>query len=109
MPGIFGKIGAAASGPLTTMGRGINRVMHGADGPLGPAAGFMRRHGGISAVHAAGGMDSMRRAADLKMGRRAAGIGAAALGMGVANRPSQRGGYNPRRPVMPTMQNGRPM
>ena len=48
-------------------------------------------------------------ASQTKTGKRVVG-GAAAMGMmGMANRKGPVGGYNPRRPVMPVPQNGRPM
>ena len=48
-------------------------------------------------------------ASQIKTGKRVVG-GAAAMGlMGRANREKPVGGYNPRRPVMPVPQNGRPM
>ena len=49
------------------------------------------------------------RTSQTKTGKRVVG-GAAAMGMmGMANRKGPVGGYNPRRPVMPVPQNGRPM
>ena len=49
------------------------------------------------------------RASQTKTGKRVVG-GAAAMGMmGMANRRDPVSSYNPRRPVMPVPQNGRPM
>jgi len=49
------------------------------------------------------------RASQTKTGKRVVG-GAVARGlMGRANKERPVGGYNPRRPVMPVPQNGRPM
>jgi hypothetical protein len=49
------------------------------------------------------------KASQIKTGKRVVG-GAAAMGMmGMANRKDPVSSYNPRRPVMPVPQNGRPM
>jgi hypothetical protein len=49
------------------------------------------------------------RASQIKTGKRVVGGAAAMALMGRANREKPVGGYNPRRPVMPVPQNGRPM
>jgi hypothetical protein len=69
-----------------------------------------RAHGGIGGAAIANMVNSRAAIANnVKMGRKVVG-GAAAMGMmGMANRPSPVGGYNPRRPVVPVPQNGRPI
>lgn len=66
--------------------------------------------GGLAALNKAGGsLAAIDLAKNASTGKKVVG-GAVGMGlMGMANRQRPVGGYNPRRPVMPVPQNGRPM
>ncbi|MEY4333478.1 MAG: hypothetical protein RLZZ196_2221, partial [Bacteroidota bacterium] len=49
------------------------------------------------------------KAAEIKTGKRIVGAGIGLGALGIVNRKQPVGAYNPRRPVMPVPQNGRPM
>lgn len=49
------------------------------------------------------------KAAQTKTGKRVIGAGIGLATLGMVNRERPVGGYNPRRPIMPVPQNGRPM
>ena len=93
MNSMYGSIGSMAQSVLHGARTAAPLAPPGMRGPAGPRLAATR------ALHAS----------QAKTGRRVVG-GAAAMGMmGMANRRGPVGGYNPRRPVMPVPQNGRPM
>lgn len=90
---MYGSIGSMA-----------NKVLRG-----GVSASAIRAARGSMPTGMRGSIADTVHGINVKTGRKVAG-GAAAMGMmGMANRKGPVGGYNPRRPVMPVPQNGRPM
>jgi hypothetical protein len=88
-----------------SIGSMATKMLHGTQ-----ARSTIRSVGGFAAFNKAGGnLAAIDMAKNISTGKKVVG-GAAAMGMmGMANRPSPVGGYNPRRPVMSVPQNGRPI
>ena len=109
---MYNSIGSMATRMLygtQSSSKMVNSTM--VNSPMAKAAiAASRAHGGIGGAAIANMVNSRAAIANnVKMGRKVVG-GAAAMGMmGMANRPSPVGGYNPRRPVVPVPQNGRPI
>ncbi len=95
-----------------SIGSMATKMLHGTQSSSTMAQAAMaasRAHGGIGGAAYAKMVNKRAASSNIKMGRKVVG-GAAAMGMmGMANRPSPVGGYNPRRPVVPVPQNGRPI
>ena len=94
MTSMYGSIGSMATNLLR--------------GPQ--ARSTIKSVGGFAAFNKAGGnLAAIDMAKNVSTGKKVVG-GAVGMGlMGRANRERPVGGYNPRRPVMPVPQNGRPM
>jgi hypothetical protein len=92
-----------------SLGSMAHNVLHGKGGhplaaaishaPVGMRGTAASRLAGIKAL----------KAAEIKTGKRIVGAGIGLGALGIVNRKQPVGAYNPRRPVMPVPQNGRPM
>jgi hypothetical protein len=100
MPGVFGK-GMASIGGMT------NKLLKGSSG----YNAAIRATRGSMPVGMRGSIADTAYQMNLKTGRKVAGAGIGIAGMGMANRSGSgaRGGYQPRRSVVPVPQNGMPM
>lgn len=100
MPGVFGK-GTAAVGGYA------NKLLKGRSG----YNAAVRAARGSMPVGMRGSIADTAYSMNLKTGRKVVGGAIGAAGFGMANRSGSgaRGGYQPRRPVIPGPQNGMPM
>lgn len=109
MPGVFGRGASAVGGAANRMLRGQSMYagVNAAKAALAAAPRGSRRAalGGLKNAQAA--LD----ASNMRTGRNVIGTGIGMAGFGIANRAGSgsRGGYQPRRSVMPVPQNGMPM
>jgi L,D-peptidoglycan transpeptidase YkuD (ErfK/YbiS/YcfS/YnhG family) len=109
MPGVFGK-GLASIGGMTNKllrGQSMYSGVNNAKAALAAAPRGSRR----TALDGVRTAQSALDASNMKTGRRVAGAAIGMTGIGMANRSGSgaRGGYQPRRSVMPVPQNGMPM
>lgn len=95
-----------------SIGSMATRMLHGtqAGSAMAQAAqASSRAYGGIGGAAVTNMLNKRAAVSNVKMGKTVLGVGAAMGGLGMANRRSPVGGYNPRRPVVPVPQNGRPV
>jgi len=109
MPGVFGRIGGAIDNVAEPLGYGINRLLKGSMRAGHMPSGTFPAGNRMGSAIASAYRTSMQPQ-NIRTGRKAIGAGAALGGIGFANkRKDHRGGYNPRRPIAPVPQNGRPI
>jgi hypothetical protein len=106
MPGVFGR-GVASIGGAANMllkGKSMNAGVDAARLGIASAPRGSRR----AAVSSFRDAERLRSESNMKTGRRVIGAGIGMTGIGMANRggSGSRGGYQPRRPVIPVQQNG---
>lgn len=109
MPGVFGKGMASIGGATNRLLRGQSMYsgVNAAKAALAAAPRGSRRTALAGVKSAQSALD----ASNMKTGRRVVGAGIGMAGIGMANRGGSgaRGGYQPRRSVVPVPQNGMPM
>ncbi len=109
MPGVFGRGVASIGGATNRLMRGqtVNAGVRAAQAAVRNAP----RGGGSAAIGSFYAAQRAVNAANMKTGKRVVGGALAATGFGMANRGGSgaRGGYQPRRSVVPVPQNGMPM
>jgi len=75
-------------------------------GSIGGLANRILRGRNIHPLSQAYALSPAANSANIKMGKRVLGVGAAMGGLGMANRRGPVGGYNPQRPIMQVPRNG---
>jgi hypothetical protein len=109
MPGVFGRGVASIGGTANRVlkGNSMNAGVNAARSAIASAPRGSRR----AAVSSFRDAERLRSESNMKTGRRVIGAGIGMTGIGMANRggSGSRGGYQPRRSVIPVPQNGMPM